>query len=208
MKNLANGVIETTDGRYIRILDPKDPDEATAEILYMFFNRRSCVDEPFQSRVNRVVIDTMATKQKVIGIDPVPHIRISNFLAPRGIDLNHHHYVVMDGLYYTFLYIKGNGYPSMVRAGWMSSLINAGEGVDVDVFLRRENRSKSIDKVAQRIRLNRTKLKSIHRPHYKSAENEGYAHHRGSPQRTSGKSHDQAHCHHHQPVCHRLRTEF
>ena len=103
----------------------------------------SCVDEPFQSRVNRVVIDTMATKQKVIGIDPVPHIRISNFLAPRGIDLNHHHYVVMDGLYYTFLYIKGNGYPSMVRAGWMSSLINAGEGVDVDVFLRRENRSKS-----------------------------------------------------------------
>lgn len=143
------------------ILDPKDPDEATAEILYMFFNRRSCVDEPFQSRVNRVVIDTMATKQKVIGIDPVPHIRISNFLAPRGIDLNHHHYVVMDGLYYTFLYIKGNGYPSMVRAGWMSSLINAGEGVDVDVFLRRENRSKSIDKVAQRIRLNRTKLKSM-----------------------------------------------
>ena len=43
----------------------------------------------------------------------------------------------------------------------MSSLINAGEGIDVDVFLRRENRSKTIDKVAQRIRLNRTKLKSM-----------------------------------------------
>lgn len=37
----------------------------------------------------------------------------------------------------------------------------AGEGIDVDVFLRRENRSKTIDKVAQRIRLNRTKLKSM-----------------------------------------------
>lgn len=43
----------------------------------------------------------------------------------------------------------------------MSSLINAVEGIDVDVFLRRENRSKTIDKVAQRIRLNRTKLKSM-----------------------------------------------
>lgn len=43
----------------------------------------------------------------------------------------------------------------------MSSLINAGEGIDVDVFLKRENRSKTIDKVAQRIRLNRTKLKSM-----------------------------------------------
>lgn len=143
------------------ILQPKDPDEATAEILYMFFNRRSCVDEPFSSRVNRVVVDTMAAKNKVIGIDPVPHIKMANFIAPRGISLNHSNYIVMDGLYYSFLYIKGDGYPSAVRAGWMSSLINAGEGVDIDVHLRRENRSKTIDKVAQRIRLNRTKLRSM-----------------------------------------------
>lgn len=143
------------------ILQPKDPDEATAEILYMFFNRRSCVEEPFHSRVDRIVLDTMAAKNKVIGIDPIPHIRMAHFIAPRGIDLTHRNYIIMDGLYYSFLYIKGNGYPNKVRAGWMSSLINAGEGIDVDVFLRRENRSKIIDKVAQRIRLNRTKLKSM-----------------------------------------------
>lgn len=143
------------------ILQPKDPDEATAEILYMFFNRRSCVEEPFHSRVDRIVLDTMAAKNKVIGIDPIPHIRMAHFIAPRGIDLTHRNYIIMDGLYYSFLYIKGNGYPNKVRAGWMSSLINAGEGIDVDVFLRRENRSKTIDKVAQRIRLSRTKLKSM-----------------------------------------------
>ena len=143
------------------ILQPKDPDEATAEILYMFFNRRSCVDEPFSSRVNRVVVDTMVAKDKVIGVDPIPPIRMAHFLSPRGIDLTHHNYVVMDGLYYSFLFIKGNGYPGMVRAGWMSALINAGDGIDIDVQLRRENRSKTIDKVAQRIRLNRTKLKSM-----------------------------------------------
>ena len=143
------------------ILQPRDPDEATAEILYMFFNRRSCVEEPFHSRVDRIVLDTMAAKNKVIGIDPIPHIRMAHFIAPHGIDLTHRNYIIMDGLYYSFLYIKGNGYPNKVRAGWMSSLINAGEGIDVDVFLRRENRSKTIDKVAQRIRLNRTKLKSM-----------------------------------------------
>ena len=143
------------------ILQPKDPDEATAEILYMFFNRRSCVEEPFHSRVDRIVLDTMAAKNKVIGIDPIPRIRMAHFISPRGIDLTHRNYITMDGLYYSFLYIKGNGYPNKVRAGWMSALINAGEGIDVDVFLRRENRSKTIDKVAQRIRLNRTKLKSM-----------------------------------------------
>lgn len=143
------------------LLQPKDPDEATAEILYMFFNRRTCVDEPFASRVDRVVLDTMAAKNKVIGIDPVPNIRMAHFISPRGIDLTHHNYIIMDGLYYSFLYIKGNGYPNIVRAGWMSALINAGEGIDIDVFLKRENRSKTVDKVAQRIRLNRTKIKGM-----------------------------------------------
>ena len=103
----------------------------------------------------------MAAKKKTIGVDPVPSIRMVNFLAPRGIDLSHFNYIIMDGLYYSFLYIKADGYPSRVRAGWMSALINAGEGVDIDVHLRRENRSRTIDKVAQRIRLNRTKLKSM-----------------------------------------------
>ena len=145
-----------------KIIQSKNPDQAVAEILYMFFNRRSCVDEPFTDRVNRVIIDTMAAKGKVIGVDPIPHIPVRHFIAPRGLDLTHYNYIVMDGRYFCFLYIKGNGYPSTVRGGWMSSLINAGEGVDIDVHLSRENRSKTIDKVAQRIRLNRTKLKSMH----------------------------------------------
>ena len=143
------------------IIQPQNPDQAVAEILYMFFNRRSCVDEPFTDRVNRVIIDTMAAKGKIIGIDPIPHISVRHFIAPRGLDLSHYNYIVMDGRYYCFLYIKGNGYPSTVRGGWMSSLNNAGEGIDIDVHLSRENRSKTIDKVAQRIRLNRTKLKGM-----------------------------------------------
>lgn len=143
------------------ILQPKNPNEATAEILYMFFNRRSCVDEPFSDRVDRVVMDKMRLGNKVIGVDDVPEIPVVNFIAPRGIDLTNHAYTVMDGTYYSVMYIKGNGYPSKVRAGWMSALINAGEGIDVDVFLHKENRSKTIDKVAQRIRLNRTKIKGM-----------------------------------------------
>ena len=143
------------------IVQPSDPDEATAEILYQFFNRRSCVSEPFPSRVNRVVVDTMVQKHLTIGIDAVPEIPIVNFVAPRGIDFSHSGYVVMDGMYYCFLFIRRNGYPGVVRAGWMTALINAGEGVDVDIHLKRENRSKTIDKVAQRIRLNRTKIKNL-----------------------------------------------
>lgn len=143
------------------IVQPKDEDTFTAEILYMFFNRKSCTDEPFQSRLDRVVIDSMAAKKKTIGLDPVPKIRTAHFITPRGIDLTHYNYIVMDGTYYSFLYIRKDGFPSTVRGGWMSALINAGEGVDIDVHLKREIRGKTLDKVAQRIRLNRTKLRSV-----------------------------------------------
>lgn len=142
------------------VLQPKDADEAAAEILYTIFNRRSCVDEPFLSRVDRIVFDTMMIEGKTLGIDSVSEISVTNFIAPRGIDLTHIGYVVMDGRYFSFLFIKGDGYPNKVRAGWMSMLVNAGEGIDVDVYLTRENRGKVIDKVARRIRLNRTKLKT------------------------------------------------
>jgi ribosomal protein L31E len=143
------------------VVQPADEDTFTAEVLYMFFNRKSCTEEPLSSRLNRIVFDTMAAKKKTVGIDPIPPIKQVNFIAPRGIDFTHHNYIVMDGVYYSFLYIRKDGYPNMVRAGWMSSLINAGEGVDIDVHLRKEIRSKTLDKVAQRIRLNRTKLRGM-----------------------------------------------
>lgn len=141
------------------IVQPKDEDAFLAELIYMFFNRRSCVDDSFLDRLDRIVVDAMLAKKRTIGVDPLPNIRDVNFVAPRGIDLTHSNYVIMDGSYYTYLYIRKGGYPTTVRGGWMSALINAGEGIDVDLFLQREIRGKTIDRVAQRIRLNRTKLR-------------------------------------------------
>lgn len=143
------------------IVQPKDEDAFLAELIYMFFNRRSCVDDPFLDRLDRIVVDAMLAKKRTIGVDPLPNIRDVNFVAPRGIDLTHSNYVIMDGSYYTYLYIRKGGYPTTVRGGWMSALINAGEGIDVDLFLQREIRGKTIDRVAQRIRLNRTKLREL-----------------------------------------------
>lgn len=64
------------------IVQPKDEDAFVAEILYMYFNRRSCVEDPFQSRLNRVVVDAMAAKRRVVGIDPVPKIRDIQLCGP------------------------------------------------------------------------------------------------------------------------------
>jgi len=141
---------------------PKNEDWALGEFLYSFFNRYSSIDESFKSRVERVTKDTMEAKGRVYGVDPVPAIPVVNYIAPRGIDLSHSNYMIMDGMYYTFLYVKSNGYPSHVVAGWMSTLVNAGEGVDIDIHFKRESRSKALDTVARKIRLNQIKMKSTY----------------------------------------------
>lgn len=92
------------------IVQPKDEDAFLAELIYMFFNRRSCVDDPFLDRLDRIVVDAMLAKKRTIGVDPLPNIRDVNFVAPRGIDLTHSNYVIMDGSYYTYLYIRKGGY--------------------------------------------------------------------------------------------------
>lgn len=41
----------------------------------------------------------------------------------------------------------------------MSLLINAGEGIDVDLFLYRQDKRKTMERIGRRIRLNRSKIK-------------------------------------------------
>lgn len=130
-----------------------------AEILYNYFNRRSSETEPFSDRVNRVIDDSQAIHNIPVNSNIVPLIPIVNYIAPRGIDFQNRSYVMMDGLYYSYLYFTSNGYPTSVYAGWLSSIVTMGEGIDVDIFLTQQDRIPFIDKVSRKIRLTGIKLK-------------------------------------------------
>ncbi|MBO1700107.1 hypothetical protein HJW21_25775, partial [[Clostridium] symbiosum] len=57
------------------------------------------------------------------------------------------------------LMVPSNGYKSKVAAGWLSLLVNAGEGIDVDLYLQRQPKDKIQQRLGQQIRINRSKLK-------------------------------------------------
>lgn len=145
------------------VVKPDNEDVFQAEVLYLFFNRRSSVEEPFDRRVKKVIMDTMKASGRVYGKDAIPKIPVVNYIAPRGLDLSHTGYIIMDGMYYTFIYIRPDiGYNSKVPAGWISSLVNAGEGIDVDLFFQRESHAKTLDRVSRKIRLNSIKMKNMY----------------------------------------------
>ena len=65
----------------------------------------------------------------------------------------------MDGLCHAYLMIPADGYRPQVTAGWLNLLVNAGEGIDVDLFLERQSKERMIQKIGQQIRLNRSRIK-------------------------------------------------
>ena len=68
-------------------------------------------------------------------------------------------YSIIDGLYYANFMIPSDGYKPQVAAGWLSLLVNAGEGIDVDIFLNKEPKEKVQFQLGRQIRINRSKMK-------------------------------------------------
>ena len=133
----------------------ENPTEETAEIFYLLLNRKTSTRTSFSDRLNEVV----AWYIRENGEESAARIPITETFAPRELDFRHGNYVVIDGMYHTYLFVPSGRYRNRVPAGWMSLLVNAGEGIDVDLFLYKQDKVKTIERIGRRIRLNRSKIK-------------------------------------------------
>ena len=132
------------------VVTPQNEEYFQAEILYQFYNRQSCVTEQLADRVLRVTDDVMKEKGLVEGVDEYPDIPIPDYIAPRGVDFTNPDYFICDGLYQTILYVQRNGYPTAVNGGWLSSIIESSDGIDIDIILRRQSKANIRDSGAIR----------------------------------------------------------
>lgn len=106
------------------------------QCLYEFYNPLSSRRETIQNRMLRV--DTDRKKYLDSIGEPVTDTPITDYIAPRGIDFSiNSDFLKIDGLYYSFLAVCGNGYPEKVSAGWLTNCFYNGVGVNLDVYLKR-----------------------------------------------------------------------
>jgi len=137
------------------ILTPDNEDEMATEVFYSILNRKTSVAKPISVRVNEVIRQYLSTGRK----NELDHIPATEFMAPDSIDYTHGNYVIMDGVYHTYLLIPSTGYRSHVSAGWISLMVNAGDGIDVDIFFYRQPKDRIQQKLGQQLRINRSKIK-------------------------------------------------
>lgn len=140
------------------VVTPQNDDYFQAEILYQFYNRQTCVTEQLAERVIRVTSDTMKEQGLIENVDEYPEIPIPDYIAPRGVDFTNPDYFICDGVYQSILYVQRNGYPTAVNGGWLSSIIESSDGIDIDIILRRQSKATIRDKVALKLKLNRIKV--------------------------------------------------
>ena len=135
------------------VISHEDEDEAVAEILYHVLCRRESDEQPFREKVKRVLGNYLAAGR------PLESIPANEFFAPSSLDFTHGRYICVDGTYYAYLLVPSDGYKSQVMAGWLSLLVNAGDGIDLDVFLTRQPKERMIRKLGQQLRINRSKIR-------------------------------------------------
>lgn len=138
-----------------QIAEHGNEDEFSTDVLYTLLNRSLCADIPLQKRISSVLNSYKETNRQ----DEMDHISINQFIAPEAVDFKHPSYVIINGAYHSYLMVPSDGYKNKVMAGWLSLLINAGEGIDVDFYLHRQPKDRIQQRLGQQIRINRSKLK-------------------------------------------------
>ena len=127
-----------------------------AEILYTILNRKKAGTVSYDDHIGEVM-------QKYYD-----HFQTGSFYLPPGeyicpdsISYMDRKYVVVDGRYYTFYYIPSEGYNPDVYGGWLTPFINAGDGIDVNIYYHRIPTEFVIEKIRKNLVYSEADMSSV-----------------------------------------------
>jgi len=127
----------------------ENDNDFTVDVLYNLLNRNTAIDKTIEEHIADLMTRHGSMEKLPVG----------DIIAPDSIDVTHGSYVIMDRMYHAYLLIPSDGYKSQVSAGWLSLLVNAGEGIDLDIFIDRQPKEQFQRKIGQQLRINRSKIK-------------------------------------------------
>lgn len=135
-------------------------DEEILRVLYSIMCKSESEQKSFDIRMYETISRYLADES--YNANKESYIPINDFIAPQSIDTRESpKYIVIDGIYYTFAYIPSKAYSTSAVGGWLSLLINLGEGIDVDMFVTKENLATVQQKLQYALRFNKVKARDM-----------------------------------------------
>ena len=86
---------------------------------------------------------------------------VLDILAPSSVDNGSRDYIVVDGVYHSYLYIAGYGYRTKNEAAWLSPLVEAGDGIGISFNFYKIPREKILSRISQKTMLNRSRMRDV-----------------------------------------------
>ena len=93
--------------------------------------------------------------------DKLGVLSVQDVLAPTESDLTHKEYIIIDGMYYAYLYVSGYGYPTQAGLSWLSPLVELGDGISISFYLDKKRKEQVLQKVAKTTMLNRSRMRDV-----------------------------------------------
>lgn len=119
--------------------------------------------EELQNTKKRRVLKLFNRKSKVPEVTPLQSgsIDIMDIISPSSVEFCNRDYIIVDGIYFSYLYITGYGYSTTVGNGWLNPLVEAGEGINLSFTITRQPKDKTLSKISQATMINRSRMREV-----------------------------------------------
>lgn len=86
---------------------------------------------------------------------------VLDILVPSSVDNGSRDYIVVDGVYHTYLYVAGYGYRTKNEGAWLSPLVEAGDNIGISFTFKKMPRDKILSRISQKTMLNRSRMREV-----------------------------------------------
>lgn len=139
-------------------------DEFLFNTVYDFYHK-SVSDKPdydgIISQMSAVFAEPDIPRDALDEKDAEGFITVQDALAPTSCELSGKEYINIDGVYHTYMYIAGYGYPTSNSRAWLSPLVELGDGISLSFYLNKKRKEQVLQKVAKTTMLNRSRMRDV-----------------------------------------------
>ena len=145
----------------LEVIVHENYNEFLFKTLYSVFQRESGKDikyDELQAMMTPFHSDSKKrkTKEKDIGM-----VSYRDLLSPDTFDRDNKGFLITNGVYHSYLYVTGYGYPTETNLAWLSPLVEMGDGVSVSFHLSRKPKEQILKKISKTTMMNRARMKDI-----------------------------------------------
>ncbi len=118
-------------------------------------------DKKGQSFTDRILKTFVKEKEPELPEMWTGQTSVLDVIAPSSVDNGSRDYIVVDGIYHSYLYIAGYGYRTRNEAAWLSPLVEAGDNIGISFTFKRLPREKILSRISQKTMLNRSRMREV-----------------------------------------------